>query len=512
MTANKPKQNAVEPTLQQQQENAQTQPRLRDLTKAFAKRIVKLHQYLNHQIEPREEIISRKVAECGTRIGATILQAEMCGSNEGFRQGISKALDEATETQYWLELLGESGYLTEEQSKSINDDLRHILNILWKIVKAKKKSADAASDKPAKIAPSTVPVSIIDPESDMPIFSQQVDEELPPEERALFDKLAQQCKRRGRKPKQIMADVGMTFTLFLLMSFSFLTTSCYHSPSQDNIDAVVQNGKMVDVTVAVNGLDMTVAESRASDKNATEAGVKNIVLKAFDAEGNVKATVTQASGDENFGTLCLKIAVGSYKFVAIANAGSNAPILISATEAQLVEVSNPSLYSCVLNEVAISGNGSQTVNMEMGKKKNAQFRIKITDDTPAMVKALQIVVNPIGLENSALDFNPTTGFASTNNKYVRTLSMSAYNLTTLSNVLLGNNILLTSSEQQLSVTINALSASNEVLYTRTLVDVPFKQSQTTTATGTFFSATTSGAFLFDVSMEDNEISLDPEDE
>lgn len=493
--------------------NENTQPRLRDLSKAFAKRIVKLNQYLNHQMEPREEILSHNVTQCGTRIGSTILKAEMSGSNEGFRQGISKALDEATETQYWLELLGESGYLTEEQSKSINDDLRHILNILWKIVKAKKRAEatpQQESQTESKTEPQTKTVTIVDPATDMPIVCGQTDGEMGPEEQALFEQLERQCKKRGRKPKHIMAEAGMAFMLVLLMSFGFLTTGCYQTAEDDAIENVDPNNQLVDVTVSFTGLEITQSESRASDKTASEAGVKNVVLKAFDSNGTAVATFVQAAGNEGFGNLSLKLAVGKYAFVAVANGGSNAPTLTSATSASLSETSNPTLYTCVMSDVTISGNSSQTVNMDMGKKKNAQFRIKITDGTPADVKAIQLVVNPSASAPTALAFSPATGLASTDYKYERNIALADYNISSLTNVVIGNNLLLTAAEQQISVTINALSASNEVLYTRTLEDVPFKQSQTTTATGTFFSAGTTGAFSFDTTMEDNEVNLDPE--
>jgi len=69
--------------------------------------------------------------------------------------------------------------------------------------------------------------------------------------------------------------------------------------------------------------------------------------------------------------------------------------------------------------------------------------------------------------------------------------------------------LLSSAEQQIDVTINALSTTGEVLYTRTLEGVTFRQAYQTTATGTFFSAATAGSMMFDTTLTNEEIALDP---
>ena len=45
------------------------------------------------------------------------------------------ALKEASETEYWLELLHESDYITEEQFQSIIADNIEIIKILTSIVK-----------------------------------------------------------------------------------------------------------------------------------------------------------------------------------------------------------------------------------------------------------------------------------------------------------------------------------------------------------------------------------------
>ena len=54
------------------------------------------------------------------------------------------ALKEADETEYWLELLYRTDYLTKEEYTSINNDNREIIKILTTIIK--KLKIDTSSE------------------------------------------------------------------------------------------------------------------------------------------------------------------------------------------------------------------------------------------------------------------------------------------------------------------------------------------------------------------------------
>lgn len=53
---------------------------------------------------------------------------------------MSIALKEAAETSYWLELLKETDYITQEQFESINSDCTELIKILTSIVKTAKSN------------------------------------------------------------------------------------------------------------------------------------------------------------------------------------------------------------------------------------------------------------------------------------------------------------------------------------------------------------------------------------
>ena len=91
-----------------------------DKSKAFTKRIIKLHQFLTS--EKKEFIISKQILRSGTSIGANIAEGLQGQSRADFISKFSIALKEASETEYWFESLYKSNYLTERQLNSIKPD------------------------------------------------------------------------------------------------------------------------------------------------------------------------------------------------------------------------------------------------------------------------------------------------------------------------------------------------------------------------------------------------------
>lgn len=102
-------------------------------SKAFAIRIIKLYKYLS--TEKRENILSKQLLRSGTSIGANIKEAERGQSDADFAAKMNIALKEASETEYWLELLTETDYLTEKESESILTNCRELIAMLTAIVK-----------------------------------------------------------------------------------------------------------------------------------------------------------------------------------------------------------------------------------------------------------------------------------------------------------------------------------------------------------------------------------------
>jgi len=108
---------------------------VKDKSKFFALRIIKLYKYLTTTAINKEYVLSKQVLRSGTSIGANIKEALRGQSRPDFRAKMNIALKEASETEYWLELLYESEYIDETSYNSIIEDNRELIKILTMIVK-----------------------------------------------------------------------------------------------------------------------------------------------------------------------------------------------------------------------------------------------------------------------------------------------------------------------------------------------------------------------------------------
>ena len=100
---------------------------------AFSVRIMNLHKYLSRK--KGEQVASRQICKSGTSIGANIAEAQRAQSTADFVSKMKIALKEANETQYWLQLLHESKYITDKEFTSLHGDLVEILRMLTAICK-----------------------------------------------------------------------------------------------------------------------------------------------------------------------------------------------------------------------------------------------------------------------------------------------------------------------------------------------------------------------------------------
>ena len=110
---------------------------LYELSKKFALRVIKLYQFLNE--EKKEFVMSKQIYRSGTSIGANIAESMNAQSKADFISKLSISLKEATETKYWLELLCDSGNISDKQYESIVSDLNVIIGTLVKTVKRMKE-------------------------------------------------------------------------------------------------------------------------------------------------------------------------------------------------------------------------------------------------------------------------------------------------------------------------------------------------------------------------------------
>lgn len=104
----------------------------------FAVRIVNLYKYLTNN--KKEYVLSKQLLRSGTSIGANVREAIEGYSEKDFECKFYIALKEARESEYWLELLKNTEYLTDDEYQSINSDCEEILKIIVSITKTLRKN------------------------------------------------------------------------------------------------------------------------------------------------------------------------------------------------------------------------------------------------------------------------------------------------------------------------------------------------------------------------------------
>lgn len=113
---------------------------LRDKSKEFAKQIILLCR--NIKATHRESVITNQLLRSGTSIGANLHEAQYAQGTKDFISKLEIAQKECYETEYWLELLFEIGYIPAEQYKSIQSTcgtIRRMLISSVNTVKAKER-------------------------------------------------------------------------------------------------------------------------------------------------------------------------------------------------------------------------------------------------------------------------------------------------------------------------------------------------------------------------------------
>lgn len=250
--------------------------------------------------------------------------------------------------------------------------------------------------------------------------------------------------------------------------------------------------------------------------SATESKVTRIAFKVFDATGKEVYSEDKKYGSDNdFDHVVCPLHVGKYTFVAVAHKAKplDSPVatVTSADEALLTENYVPKFVFAKTMDVTVAGNTTQNVTMEFGKRITTSFNLKVTDAYPDEVTKVRLTANSSKPKAaSPFAFSPATGFAPSALSYTNTISRAENKLSSFTGKEIGLHFFLTKDEQQMDIVIEMLNDVDEVLYTRTLSDLTFHRHSTTCATGTFFTASVTTTFDFDMKDDTTiDVPLNP---
>ncbi len=100
-----------------------------------------MYQFLTDN--KKEYVLSKQLLRSGTSVGAMVREAEHAESKSDFKHKMAIAQKEISETLYWLELLKETDYLSNEQFDSINKDAIEIIKLITSIIKTAKTNINS---------------------------------------------------------------------------------------------------------------------------------------------------------------------------------------------------------------------------------------------------------------------------------------------------------------------------------------------------------------------------------
>ncbi len=112
---------------------------------AFAIRVVKAYKWLCEF--KKEYVMSKQFLRSGTSIGANIKEAMNAQSKKDFISKYSIALKEASEAEYWIELLAAGEYFDVREAKSLLSDINEIISLLTASVKTAKEKLKCSADE-----------------------------------------------------------------------------------------------------------------------------------------------------------------------------------------------------------------------------------------------------------------------------------------------------------------------------------------------------------------------------
>src|SRR5271165_2116599 len=100
---------------------------LRDRTKAFALRVIRLYRSLPYKTDT--QVLGKQLLRCGTSVAANYRAVCRARSKAEFIAKMGVVVEEADETVFWLELLVECGVVSTSRMENLLVEANELLAI-----------------------------------------------------------------------------------------------------------------------------------------------------------------------------------------------------------------------------------------------------------------------------------------------------------------------------------------------------------------------------------------------
>ncbi len=283
---------------------------------------------------------------------------------------------------------------------------------------------------------------------------------------------------------------------FMAAAMLLAATSC---TNESELTVVENNAEQTTapVTVRVNDFSITTEEmpsgggtTRAAQNPGTYFASNGAITLAFyDAEDHEVVKTTQIKNDAStyttFGQFTANLPVGTYTMVAVGYAyyDGDAFTLTSPTAAGFTSERPRETFSKV-QSVTVTSASPLDLSVTLNRI-SSWLCIQSTDNRPAGIAKIRTTYAKGGK-----GFDPTTGLATSDAGFVQTNTPSAAVGATIR---VSSYPFLYNDEENINVTIQVLDAGENVLFSHTVSNVPFKRNRVTTLRGNIFTATASSA-------------------
>ncbi len=106
--------------------------KMRGRTREFALNVLQMSEKIRKTTA--SEVLKKQLIRSATSIGANYRAACRARSKMEFISKMKTVVEEADETQYWLELLNELGFLEKEEYNALSDEAHQLVAIFVKSV------------------------------------------------------------------------------------------------------------------------------------------------------------------------------------------------------------------------------------------------------------------------------------------------------------------------------------------------------------------------------------------
>ena len=253
------------------------------------------------------------------------------------------------------------------------------------------------------------------------------------------------------------------------------------NPVEDSVTFVPIKVHVNEFKTTMTDFDEARAMTRSVDPKDYD-NLKAITLAFYDEDNKEVYKKTQVKNDGSnlsFNDFTADLPIGHYTLLALGYFYSNSDefVLTSLTEAAFTSDKPRETFALTQNVTVTSGNPLQ---LEITLKRlTPKLTIRSTDVRSTSVKRMRTTYAKGGKR-----FNPTTGYALDDNGFTQTQSANTDDANLLK---IASYPFLASESDKIDITIEALDANDQVLFTKQIPAVPLKRNAETTISGPIFT-------------------------